>query len=47
MSTGQHFLVLLGLFAVDKRRKEGSLTNSDAFLLIDCQAITLNETYKL
>ena len=44
MSTGQHFWVLLGVRAVDKRHMEGLWTLSDALLSLDCQAITLNET---
>ena len=39
---GQHFLVILGALAVDKRRKEWLLTISIAFLLLDCQDIRLN-----
>ena len=35
------------VLSVHKCRKEGLLTASVAFLLPDCQAITLNETYKL
>ena len=32
---GQHFLAILGVIAVDKRRKELLLTISVAFLLFD------------
>ena len=39
---GQHFLAILGVLAVDKRRKEWLLTISIAFLLFDCQDINLN-----
>ena len=42
MTMGQHLLALLGALAVDKRRKECLLTISIAFLLLDCQVITLN-----
>ena len=37
---------ILGVHAVDKRRKEWLLTISIAFLLLDRQDINLNETYK-
>ena len=39
---GQHFLPILGALAVDKRRKEWLMTISIAFLLLDCQDISLN-----
>ena len=43
MTMGQHFLAILGAFAVDKRRKDSRLlTISIAFLLLDCQDINLN-----
>ena len=35
------------VFAVDKHGKEGLLTTLDAFLVLDCQAIALNETNNL
>ena len=43
---GQHFLAILGALAVDKRHKEWLLTIFIAFLLLDCQDISLNLTYK-
>ena len=36
MTMGQHFLAILGAFAIDKRRKERLLTISIAFLFFDC-----------
>ena len=42
MTMGQHFLAIFGALAVDKRRKEWLLTISIAFLLLDCQEISLN-----
>ena len=36
LSMGHHFLVILGVLAVDKCRKERLLTTSIAFLLLDC-----------
>ena len=42
MTMGQHFLAILGALAVNKRRKEWLLTISIAFLLLDCQDISLN-----
>ena len=44
---GEHFLAILGVLAVDKRRKEWLLTISIAFLLLVRQDINLNWIYKL
>ena len=46
MTIGQRFLAILGVLAVDKRRKGWLLTIPIAFLSLDCQDINLNLTYK-
>ena len=46
MTMGQHLLAILEAFAVDKPRKDRLLTISIALLLLDCQDINLNLTYK-
>ena len=42
MTMGQHFWAVLGVLAVDKRRKKWLLTISISFLLLDCLDINLN-----